>query len=155
MQLALWMLCAFVPDAGRLGADDWREREAETRRCQNPISAALLPARSEDAEIDLRVKTVRADQLKYLNPVRTEWIVFRADFDRWELLYMHTGRSAIMHECPAFLMYFNSTRKGDLLLRYPCTNDPDISFLRCPPAETDYQRWRNYIKSHFPNAKDK
>lgn len=143
-------LTLFVPNVALLGADEWGVREAETLRCDNPISALLLPARHEDPEIDCRIRQLRRKWI-----LRPELDLMRASWERWVDEYFVTERTRLEPEHVFGLCFGNKDRYRALLARFPihCGIDPcGSSFFWTPALDTDYPRFLRWLDYHFYRA---
>jgi hypothetical protein len=104
MELLYLLAVLIAADVPRLGADDWNEREAAHQRLSNPLSALFLPARDDDPEIDRRLKQLRAQNLRWCNPVWIERQTLAADPAEWAARYFVPDCSRI----PLFRLIFSS-----------------------------------------------
>lgn len=93
--IELLLLLAGPPDLSRLGADSFDVREAEERRCDGFLRAALLPSSHDDPEVDHRVKRLRQRNLRWLRWEYAERMALRHDFGLWLDLYFLPGRSGV------------------------------------------------------------
>lgn len=130
------------PDLSALGSDDWRVREAETQRLDNPLSPLLLPLRHSDPEVDLRVKRLRTKNLKWCNDWYQEQLAYRNDFARWVRDYLLTGA---MRYDPAEVL---DRIQGDFALAEVLMQlaPPHPECLTFPPDESE---WREYLNYHW------
>lgn len=98
MPLLLLVFVLRIPDVDRLGAEDWRLREREERRCDNPLSALLLPPSHPNPEIDFRAKQLRQRNLTYFDPRAGERRIHAHDYEAW--LYRHVVHGESLNYSP-------------------------------------------------------
>lgn len=111
------LLC---PNLHRLGADDFGVREAETERCDCLLLALLLPESHPDAEVNYRIRLLRA---------------------KWRL----GGGIDRM----AFRWCFgDAVRSGALFAALPLPPGESGNFLDRPPVPTDFPRFQRYLDTH-------
>lgn len=88
--MAAFMLAIaiFTPQPDNLGCGQWHERERWTAIYSNEISARILPIRSDDPEIDYRLRQLRTVALGHRCERRIEQLTRRTDINRWLWLYV-------------------------------------------------------------------
>jgi hypothetical protein len=117
MSLLLWIAAVVgPPDLSRLGADDFRVREAEGRRCESLWMALLLPARHDDPEIDFRVKEIRRRQFARLDAANWERRLHAEDFREWLRVCVVEGDSRAYSRMEVFLELRGSAEKARCLM---------------------------------------
>lgn len=152
-------LCAcswFVPDVGRLGADDWRTREAETRRCDNPISASLLPPRSANPEIDARIRYLKGRVPREPTQEEIERRVMRGDFNRWLAQYLVLNRSALP-DAEVFV-FLHAGHADAVFALWPLREGGNGGWLRGAIFPGEYDQWvehRDFYQCRAPSPREK
>lgn len=91
MLLSMWV----DGEAAKLGADSFDVREAAQARLSCPLLALCLPPRSDDPEIDARLKAIRSRQLRWMRMEYLERAAFRSNFGAWLDWYFIPNRSGI------------------------------------------------------------
>lgn len=91
MELVLFFASWVGHQVPLLGHDEYAVREAAHRRLDNPLAALFLPATSDDAEIDYRLRRLRAQNLKWFDPRRPERILHATDYRAWMQRYVIDG----------------------------------------------------------------
>ena len=132
------------PDLARLGADDWRVREAESARCDNLPFALLLPARpGENPEVNARVRAIRAKQLGRIDARAIERRVHAADYSTWLRLYVLDGESRAYTPAEVFHELHGDDRLADLFFALaPADADDHYQlWLRGPVQAGEYERF--------------
>jgi hypothetical protein len=150
----LALVMSFVPDPDLLGADDYHQRETETRRCDNLISAALLPTNHPNPEARKRIGELRAKNLRHADPLYVEVCVLRAGFPRWVELYLSSDRSRLARTEEFFLREFHGqASRWEFVLRVlPVPPGESDTFFRRPWRETDYPRYLEWLDYHHFRA---
>jgi hypothetical protein len=160
---ALLFLLGFGPgpDLARLGADDWRSREAEHARCDNFLFALLLPDRHQDPEINHRLRSIKAKNLKWLDARYIERAVHSRDFSAWVRLYVLEGDSVAYSPAEVFFELHCDDQKADA---YFALADPDLPphlqcWLRGSIAHGEFEQFeahrRAYRESRAPAPREK
>lgn len=148
--LLLWLLSFAAPDLGRLGADDWHTRERESERCDCFLMALRLPACHADPEIDYRVKKLRSRNLRYLNSLYVESVLFREGFEQWVRWYlMQPGRTKLELIEVLDAIQRDPQKRETLLSVLPVQPGENSSFLNPPFAPTDLPRFEAYLSYHW------
>lgn len=137
---------AQIPD---LGHDEWRVREAATRRLDNPLAALFVPPAAEDPEVNYRLRQIRGRNLKWLSPVYVERRVFRAAPDEWLRRYLFAGRSAIAGEWGTFeAIHANFDLAKALFREWPVVRGESEGFLLGAIYPGEYERWLAHLDYH-------
>lgn len=153
MDALLWLLTlAAGPDLSRLGADDWDVREAETTRCDNALSALLLPAWHPDPEVNYRVRTLRARNLRWIDPVYVERLAIRNEFHLWLRLYLAADRSAFEPRSIFDDIHAHPLKATALFRMWPVRPGTSESFLFGSVVEGEYERWLDHCDYHLHRA---
>ena len=100
----------------QLGHDRWEAREAAQARLDSFLPALFLPFRSDDPEIDYRVKALRARNLKWFDPAYHERALHCRDFRRWLALCVLEGDSVAFKLDEVFLELHGSHAKARLFM---------------------------------------
>jgi hypothetical protein len=101
VNILLLLLLPFAPDLGRLGAPEYHVREWESRRCDNPISALLLPDRTDCPEVCARIAALKK-RWRPLSRLQVEMRTLDGDFPRWVAQYLLLGRSIVARDFEFF-----------------------------------------------------
>jgi hypothetical protein len=148
--VSLLLLLAALVDAqvARLGADDYATRERATERLSNPLAALLVPAANDDAEVNHRLRRIRARGLRHLrllDPLHVEGVMYRDDFPRWVALYLVTGRTQL-DPADTFADIHRDPAKADAVFRvWPAERE---NFLRGNFIPGEYDRWLEFCDYH-------
>lgn len=152
--LISWLL-ALLPNVSLLGADEWTDREAETKRCDHILAAAFLPARSENPEIDARLAYLRTRNLKHFNPRYIEAQVNRDDFSKWLDTYFLPGTSRL-HPDDIFEDFRGDWSKAYELFRrwgYPSCDEWFLPWGWFDSVH-DFGQWCDYHRCTAPKPRD-
>ena len=148
LPLAL-ILSALTPDVSRLGADEYRVREAETRRCDNPLSAALLPNATDDPEVNARIAYLK-QRHRPLTQRQIERRVMREDFPRWVEQYLVLNRSAFARDFEFYRDEFlnHPEHYGPIFGTWPVPGHQRWNFWAGALLSRDYPEYLDYLDYH-------
>jgi hypothetical protein len=139
-------------DVERLGADDWRIREAAHARLDNLVAALLLPAAAENPEVRHRLQEIRGRRLKWFAPAYVESHICRADFEAWLRLYLVPGRSAIAERWETFEhIHTDYDRASAVFREWPAIGGNE-GFLRGRIYPGEFEKWLAHIDYHLGRA---
>lgn len=143
------LLLLFAPDCSKLGADEYRVREAETRRCDNPLSAALLPDRTDSPEADARIAALKRKH-RPLTQRQVEVRILDDDFPRWVELYLKSNRSAIARDFDFYATEVLNRPEHYVGLFTALPRRPDMqwNFWCGPITPRDFPAWLDYLDYH-------
>lgn len=144
MAIALYLLSLFgPPDVPRLGHPEWREREAEFRRCDNPFAAILLPRSHPDAEVNARLRELWVRNVAWREAWVLEQLAYRDDFPRWVAEFFAPNRSRLGPREVFDDLHGRYERVRELLKAMPA---PEYMRGRC--LQWDWDGWNEYLDYH-------
>ncbi len=136
-------------DPKALGHDSYAVREAAHARLDYPLAALLLPASSPDAEINYRLRDLRARNLKWLRRGHAERVLIRRDPKAWVELALHRGRSVIAREWDTFeLLHADYELATAVFARWPPQPGESRGFLWGSIYPGEFERWLAYLDYH-------
>lgn len=152
MELALWLLTLPAGAVPLLGHDEYAVREQASELLGNPLWCVLLPRQHADAEIDHRIKRLRARCLRELDPEYRERVTYRDDFPGWVRLYLATGRSLIAPVDVFSDVHADWNKAMAVFAALPVQPGEYQSFLIGSIVDGEYERWLEFLDYHHARA---
>jgi hypothetical protein len=151
VHLCALILSLFAPDVGRLGADDYRTREAETRPLDNPVSVALLPTATADPEANARIAYLKRRHYRPTEreiQLRIELDVREADLRRWVEQYVALGRTGLSDSEVFVYLHSDPGRAVVFFSVWPLRKGDSCNWLCGGIWPGEYDQWRDHCDYH-------